>query len=36
MHYGNVLLVVTDAAPYMVKAMNVVQSLYPKMIHVPA
>ena len=34
MHYGNVLLVVTDAAPYMVKAMNGVQSLYPKMIHV--
>ena len=34
MQYENVLLVVTDAAPYMVKSMNGLKSLYPKMIHV--
>lgn len=30
----NILLVVTDAAPYMVCAMNSLKVLYPKMIHV--
>ena len=34
MQYENVLLVVTDAAPYMVKSMSGLKSLYPKMIHV--
>lgn len=30
----NVLLIVTDAAPYMVCAMKALKVLYPKMIHV--
>jgi hypothetical protein len=30
----NVLLFVSDAAPYMIKAAKALQSLYPKMIHV--
>jgi hypothetical protein len=30
----NVLLLVSDAAPYMMKAAKAVQLLYPKMIHV--
>ncbi|KAK3887382.1 hypothetical protein Pcinc_008499 [Petrolisthes cinctipes] len=34
LEYENVLLVCTDAAPYMCKAMNGLQVLYPKMIHV--
>ena len=32
--YENVLLVCTDAAPYMVKCMKGLQTLYPKMLHV--
>lgn len=32
--YNNVLLVTTDAAAYMSKAMNALQVLYPKMVHV--
>ena len=31
--YENVLLVTTDAAPYMVKYMAALQILYPKMLH---
>lgn len=32
--YENVLLISTDAAPYMVKSMKALQVLYPKMVHV--
>lgn len=32
--YENVLLVCTDAAPYMIKSMNGLQVLFPKMIHI--
>lgn len=33
MQYNKILLVVTDAAPYMCSAMNSLKVLFPKMIH---
>ena len=32
--YNNILIVTTDAASYMKKAINALQLIYPKMIHV--
>lgn len=34
MNYENVMLVVTDAAAYMLSAMSSLRVLYPKMLHV--
>lgn len=33
-HHPDVLLFLSDAAPYMVKAVNCLQDFYPKMVHI--